>query len=135
MLQLIGLREGERIILLFASLLTAALAGRSFGLLNDFPWIPRLAGGGSAGGHRRGGRGGGGGRGGKPARSSRQSRDFDRVVSGPWSGGGGGAPTASGGSAADQAEMDRLLDKMNSVGLSESERRRLTELGRRLRGS
>jgi hypothetical protein len=30
--------------------------------------------------------------------------------------------------------MDRLLDKMNSVGLSDAERKRLSELGRRLRG-
>ncbi|MEN9506452.1 MAG: hypothetical protein RI958_2378, partial [Actinomycetota bacterium] len=55
----------------------------------------------------------------------KQSRDFDRVVTqGPW------APPSS----TDQDEMDRLLDKMNSVGLSDAERKRLSELGRRLRG-
>ena len=58
----------------------------------------------------------------KPRR--KQSRDFDRVVSGPW----------AGPSPLDQHEMDRLLDKMNSVGLSDAERKRLTELGKRLRG-
>jgi hypothetical protein len=31
--------------------------------------------------------------------------------------------------------MDQLLDKMNSVGLSDAERKRLSELGRRLRGN
>ena len=128
-LQLAGLREGERIILLFAALITAALAGRAFGLLAEFPWIPRLAGGRRAAAAAADARHVGG-----TGRSSRQSRDFDRVVSGPWAG-SGPAPAPATGSAADHAEMDRLLDKMNSVGLSEAERRRLTELGRRLRGS
>ena len=60
------------------------------------------------------------------AKRKKQSRDFDRVVTpGPW----------NGPSPGDQAEMDRLLDKMNSVGLSEAERKRLSELGKRLRGS
>ena len=119
-LQLTGLRQEERIILLFVSLATAALAGRSMGLLSEYAWIPRLAGGsGSGSGARSSGRNA------KPARR-KQSRDFDRVVTpGPWSG-----PSTS-----DQEEMDRLLDKMNSVGLTDAERRRLTELGRRLRGS
>jgi len=120
-LQLIGLRQNERIVLLFVSLLTAALAGRAFGLLSEFPWIPRLAGAG----------GGSPQRGGAPQRAKRgkatgsKGRDFDRVVAGPWTG-----PSPD-----DHAEMDRLLDKMNSVGLSDAERRRLTELGRKLRGS
>jgi membrane associated rhomboid family serine protease len=120
LLQLIGFREEERILLLFVSLATAALAGRRFGLLANYPWIPKLGGGSgrtrAAGGRTR-----------KPVRStsSNRGRDFDRVVTaGPWAG-----PSAD-----DQAEMDHLLDKMNSVGLSESERRRLTELGKRLRG-
>jgi membrane associated rhomboid family serine protease len=66
------------------------------------------------------------GRASAPAKRKKQSRDFDRVVTqGPWSG-----PTPG-----DQAEMDRLLDKMNSVGLSDTERKRLSELGKRLRGS
>lgn len=58
-------------------------------------------------------------------RKQKQNRDFDRVVTGPWT-----APTL-----ADQAEMDRLLDKMNSVGLTDAERKRLSELGKKLRGS
>jgi len=116
-LQLLGLRESDRIVLLFVSLATAAIAGRSFGLLGEQQWIPSLA------GH---GRSRSGGRSSPRASTSRRSgRDADRVVSvGPW----------TGPSPADQAEMDRLLDKMNSVGLSETERKRLSELGRRLRG-
>jgi membrane associated rhomboid family serine protease len=118
-LQLVGLRESDRILLLMVSLATAALAGRAFGLLAAYGWIPRLAG---SGPHSSSGSGG--------AKSRRKTggskgRDFDRVVTGPW---GGPSP-------ADQTEMDRLLDKMNSVGLSDTERRRLTELGRKLRGN
>lgn len=109
-LQLTGMRDSDRILLLFVSLLTAAVAGRSFGLLGDYPFIPKLAGGGGGRRTRRRGRG--------------RGRDFDRVVAGPWN-----PPTH-----ADQAEMDRLLDKMNTVGLSDAERRRLSELGKRLRG-
>ena len=119
-LQLLGLRESERIILLFVSLITAALAGRSFGLLGEYPWIPRLAGGSSRGSGRAVG-----GQRSKRKVTGSKGRDFDRVVAGPWTG-----PSPD-----DHAEMDRLLDKMNSVGLSDAERRRLTELGRRLRGS
>jgi membrane associated rhomboid family serine protease len=117
-LQLVGLRETERIVLLFVSLITAALAGRAFGLLGDYAWIPKLAGGGSqrpAAGRARS----------RPKVTGSKGRDFDRVVAGPWTG-----PSPD-----DHAEMDRLLDKMNSVGLSDAERRRLTELGRKLRGS
>ena len=116
LLQLIGFREEERILLLFVSLATAALAGRRFGLLAEYAWIPKLGGGRrrtAVGGPRP-----------KPVRSTR-GRDFDRVVTaGPWTG-----PSAD-----DQTEMDHLLDKMNSVGLSDAERRRLSELGKRLRG-
>jgi len=120
LLQLIGLRQEERILLLFVSLATAALAGRRFGLLSEYPWIPKLGGG-------RSRRRAVSGRSQRPLRSTRSSggRDFDRVVTaGPWSG-----PSPD-----DQAEMDHLLDKMNSVGLSDAERRRLSELGKRLRG-
>lgn len=119
-LQLIGLRESERIVLLFVSLTTAAFAGRAFGLLGNYPFIPKLAGGSPS----SGGRVGSGPRK-RPKVASSKGRDFDRVVTGPWTG-----PSAD-----DHAEMDRLLDKMNSVGLSDAERRRLTDLGRRLRGN
>ena len=124
LLQLVGLRQEERIVLLLVSLATAALAGRRFGLLSAYPFIPRLGGGGTSRGRKPVG-----GRSQRPARSttstSGRGRDFDRVVTaGPWSG-----PSPD-----DQAEMDHLLDKMNSVGLSDAERRRLSELGKRLRG-
>jgi membrane associated rhomboid family serine protease len=104
-------------------LLTCALAlvvMRQFGELREtMSFIPQVFGDTKSSGSR-------GGRSAKPAKRKKQSRDFDRVVTqGPWNG-----PTAG-----DQAEMDRLLDKMNSVGLSDVERKRLSELGKRLRGS
>lgn len=102
-------------------LLTCALAlvvMRQFGELREtMGFIPQFAGGKKSSGSTRSAA--------KPARRKKQTRDFDRVVTqGPWNG-----PTPG-----DQAEMDRLLDKMNSVGLSDTERKRLTELGKRLRG-
>ena len=114
-LRLSGLRESERIILLFVSLATAAIVGRSYGLLAQYEWLPHIPLPGGSLNDSSSSR--------KPRR--KQTRDFDRVVSGPWAGGP---------SPLDQHEMDRLLDKMNSVGLSDAERKRLTELGKRLRG-
>ncbi|MEK7422814.1 MAG: rhomboid family intramembrane serine protease [Actinomycetota bacterium] len=111
-LQLSGNRDSERIILLLVSLATAAIAGRGYGLLAEYAWIPHIPMPNSSAKP-------------KTKRSRRQGRDFDRVVAGPW----------TGPSPADQHEMDRLLDKMNSVGLSDAERKRLSELGKRLRGS
>lgn len=105
-------------------LLTCALAlvvMRQFGELREtMGFIPQFAGGKkSSAGARSPAKPG------KPGKRKKQTRDFDRVVTqGPWNG-----PTPG-----DQAEMDRLLDKMNSVGLSDAERKRLTELGKRLRG-
>lgn len=115
-LQLSGMRESERILLLLVSLATAALVGRGYGLLTEYAWIPHLPMPISANRPKSGS---------KRKRSLPQGRDFDRVVSGPW----------AGPSPMDQSEMDHLLDKMNSVGLSDSERKRLSELGKRLRGN
>lgn len=116
MLQLLGYRQSDQIILLLVSLVTAALAGKRFGLLSQYSFIPQLGGSGSGSSRRSRS---------KKSTKRKQSRDFDRVVTqGPW------APP----SASEQDEMDRLLDKMNSVGLSDAERRRLSDLGKRLRG-
>jgi hypothetical protein len=99
-----GVLVQELLMIVFALVMV-----RQWGHLTDLTFIPRF---GKGGGRSNS----------KPRR--KQSRDFDRVVSGPWQG-----PSPS-----DQAEMDRLLDKMNSVGLSDAERKRLSELGKRLRG-
>lgn len=95
----------------------ALVMARSWGFVTELSFIPKI-GGGASGRPRSSG-------GGKRSRAQRQSRDFDRVVSGPW----------TGPSPADQAEMDHLLDKMNTVGLTDAERKRLSDLGKRLRGN
>lgn len=117
LLQLTGMRQQSLILVLLASLATAALAGRAFGLLTDYPWIPRLGSGRPRGSTRRP----------KRSRSSRTSKGT--VVDGPW------APPAH--SADEQAELDGLLDKIGSHGmdsLSRSEKERLNELSKKLRG-
>ena len=121
-LQLIGLRNERGIIFLFVSIVTAALAARSFGLATSLPWIPKIPLPGS------------GTRSSKPARSS--SRGARRtVVDGPWT-----PPppprAASPDAAAAQVELDALLDKISESGiesLSAAEKRRLNDLSKRLR--
>jgi membrane associated rhomboid family serine protease len=118
MLRYLGDRLWGTLLMEVFVLVTALVIVRQYGFVERLTFIPRLMGstpGGNAGAGRGGGRS-------KPKR--KQTRDFDRVVSGPW----------TGPSPLDQHEMDRLLDKMNSVGLSDAERKRLTELGKRLRG-
>jgi hypothetical protein len=100
-----GILVQELLMLVFALVMV-----RQWGHLSDLTFIPRFT---KGGGQK------------KSAKRRKQSRDFDRVVTGPWA-----APSLS-----DQDEMDRLLDKMNSVGLSDAERKRLSELGKRLRGN
>ena len=117
-LQYIGNRYWGTLTLLLLVLATTLVTVRQFGHLDRLTFIPQFMGSKPA---RSGSRPKP-----KPARRTKQSRDFDRVVTaGPW----------TGPSPADQAEMDRLLDKMNSVGLSDAERKRLSELGKRLRGN
>jgi membrane associated rhomboid family serine protease len=115
-LQLIGLRLPELIVLLAASLATALLAGRAFGVLTQYEWIPNLSRQGSR--HSRGRR----------RRSSRSSGQS--VVAGPWA--GSNAPNSR-----DQNELDALLDKISANGidsLARGEKARLNELSKKLRG-
>lgn len=110
-LQLLGLRESERIVLLAVSLATALLAGRAFGVLTQYDWIPNLA--------RRSG---------KQKRAARRSGQT--VVAGPWSGSSAHDPR-------DQYELDALLDKISASGidsLGRGEKARLNELSKKLRG-
>jgi membrane associated rhomboid family serine protease len=111
-LQLIGYRIPELIVLLFVSLATAVLSARAFGMLTDYEWLPKLN------------------LPGKKAKSSRRSGG-PTVVAGPWS---GSQPAHT---AADQMELDTLLDKINAGGidsLSRHEKSRLNELSKKLRG-
>ncbi|MBI4882983.1 MAG: rhomboid family intramembrane serine protease [Actinobacteria bacterium] len=110
-LNLIGLRLANLVLLLAVSLATAALAARAFGILGDYPWIPKLA---------------------IPSRRrKRLPRATDqRVVTRPWAGSNSPDPR-------DQAELDALLDKISARGidsLSRDEKARLNELSQKLRG-
>ena len=134
-LQYLGNRQEERILLLLVSIATAALTARSFGLATSLPWIPKipLPAGGGGGGRRR-----------RPPRQ--RSAGGGRVVDGPW-GDAPSAPRRSSGASlpqppgpavpdGDQAELDALLDKISDLGmdgLSSDEKRRLNDLSKRMR--
>jgi membrane associated rhomboid family serine protease len=110
MLQLMGDRDGRRLVFFIVSLLVGAFAARAVGMLENFPWIPKIS-----MPHRR--------------RQPKQSRR-PAVVAGPWA----GSSTVS----AAQSELDELLDKISATGinsLSKAEKERLNELSKRLRGS
>jgi len=116
LLDLVSDRLWELVYVLLVALGTGLLVGRHYGLAEEQAWIPHVK---ATGGPRA------------PARSRRRKpRRGEVVVSGPW---GGPAPVSS---AADQAEVDRLLDKISAVGmdgLTADEKRRLKEASERLR--
>lgn len=111
-LQLLGLRDGRGLAFLMVMLTLAALSARTFGMLTEYEWLPRL-------GRSRP----------KQARR-RRSRTPAPVVSGPWAG------SADPAAVMEQAELDGLLDKISASGidsLSKAEKQRLNELSKRLR--
>lgn len=118
-LSLVGSRQGGGLLVLIASLATAALLSRRYGLLDAYAFIPQLGSSSS----------GGGGRKRRKRSSARQSRG-QAVVQGPWE------QPAQGLSPAEQAELDSLLDKTSASGLdslSRTEKARLNELSKKLR--
>lgn len=118
-LSLVGSRQGGGLLVLIASLATAALLSRRYGLLDAYAFIPQLGSPSS----------GGGGRKRRKRSSARQSRG-QAVVQGPWE------QPAQGLSPAEQAELDSLLDKTSASGLdslSRTEKARLNELSKKLR--
>lgn len=140
-LQLIGYDDWDRILFRLFSFVVTALVARSMGMLSEFPWIPAVPIGG-AGRHR----------GRRPKRGSSRSsrwtgvRGGGDVVAGPWTGEDRRGPERSEPLpqpprsateiAADQTELDELLDKISAGGLeslSGDEKRRLNELSKRLR--
>lgn len=121
------------LIFLLATIGAALSVGRSLGLATAWP-IPHIPLGSGGGGARRT-------KPTKPTKPKRQKRGGagPRVVEGPWSKGSATRPPPpppkpAGPSPADQAELDGLLDKMNSDGgLSIDDKKRLNELSKRLR--
>ena len=113
-LQYLGNRMVGALLVELGAILVGAVAARQYGMLNELPFIPRWSG---AKASR------------KPAR--RRSASGNTVVAGPWAG------ADSGHSAADEAELDHLLDQISARGidsLSRDEKARLNELSKKLRG-
>ena len=129
-LQYLGYRETERIVLLFVTIAVAALTARSMGLAQSLPWIPKIPYPAGQGSRRRR----------RPARGTRGG-----VIDGPWAATSRGGPTGSAtlpqppkpaDDPRDQIELDHLLDKISASGmdgLTAEEKRRLNELSKRLR--
>ncbi len=127
-LQLVGLRLGRSIVFLFVSLATAAIAARSYGLMERLNFIPTLP---LPGSEARSQKPSSGPQ--KSARASKGNKRGKKVVQGPWD-----APSAPTLPDRDllQKEMDNLLDKISANGmdaLSLDEKRRLNELSKLLR--
>ena len=134
LLQLTSNRASGQIVFLLATIGVALSFGRSLGLATAWP-IPHIPIGGiGSGGSSRS-------RTVKPTRPKRRSdRGGNRVVDGPWNAptppSPSGPPQRPPATAADQAELDGLLDKIGSEGmesLSRDEKSRLNELSKRLR--
>lgn len=133
LLQISADGSGEQFLFYLASLVIAGLAGRAVGMLAAYPWIPKVPlpdtmTGVRSSGPRRSHRGRvSGGRSGR-------SRRRNQVVDGPWKALDPSPSSAD--TAAAQAELDVLLDKISASGLeslSTDEKRRLNELSKRLR--
>ena len=107
-LQLLDLGSYRGIAVLLSVVAVALLGLKAFGLGDELTWVPNIN-------PKRGGPGKGG-----KGRARKFKPGRPTVVAGPW----------------DQAELDRLLDKMGSGGmsnLSATEQKRLKELSKRLR--
>ena len=127
LLQFSGTGNTGRILFLLISVGTALVAGRSLGLATGWP-IPHLP------------LDGTGQRTPKKTKRSKPTRRSSgpRVVEGPWKSGPAPIPPPVGPSAADQAELDALLDKIGADGmdsLSATEKQRLNDLSKRLRNN
>jgi len=130
-LQYIGNRDRNSIVLLAVTIGVAALTARALGLAQTLPWIPKIPL--PSGGRRR------------RKRSRRSSRQGD-VISGPWStpaprepyrGSTLPQPPRPDEDPRDQIELDELLEKISDGGgldaLTAAEKRRLNEISQRLR--
>ena len=128
LLQFTGTDQTGLTIFLLVSVGVALVAGRSLGLATGWP-IPHLPLDGSSTPRAK--------KKSKPRRSSGSSGSSgQRVVEGPWKNAPAPMPPPTGPSAADQIELDELLDKIGANGmdsLTSSEKKRLNDLSKRLR--
>ncbi|MFZ4717866.1 MAG: rhomboid family intramembrane serine protease [Ilumatobacteraceae bacterium] len=114
----LGNRQYERLVLELAIIVMALGGARQYGMLDDLQFIPRFGGGAPKA------------KAAKPARSKSAKGGGD-VVAGPW-----GPPTTQH-SAIEELELNQLLDKISAQGmdaLSKTEKARLNELSKKLRG-
>ena len=117
-LQYMGREFYGALLVELGAIIVGTITARQFGMLNDLAFIPRFVSSKS-------------GRGGKKSKA-KSVRGGSSVVSGPWA----GTPEPAH-SAADQMELDGLLDKISAQGmdsLSRTEKARLNELSKKLRG-
>lgn len=142
--QILADPQSERhLLFLFVTLAVAGVTARSMGLLASLPWVPAVPlGRFGPSGRRRPRRARPGPRG-APRPRPRGSGD---VVAGPWESSASTGPGAStrlppppppaADAAADQAELDALLDKISAQGmdgLTPGDKQRLNELSKRMR--
>ena len=114
-LRYLGNRRFETLFLELGVILVGLVAARQYGLVSNLEFIPHFGGGKSKK---------------KTARATKR-QGGSTVVAGPW-------PVAdTGHSTTDQLELDGLLDKISARGidsLSRTEKNRLNELSKKLRG-
>lgn len=114
-LRYLGDRRFETLFLELGVIVVGLVAARQYGLVSSLEFIPKFGGGKSKS---------------RTARATRR-QGGSTVVAGPWS----AATTQH--SALDQMELDGLLDKISAQGidsLSRTEKNRLNELSKKLRG-
>jgi len=138
-LQYTGARATGALLFMLIGIAVALVAGRSLGLATGWP-IPHvdLSGVGTGSASASGGSNRSPKRRRPPKPKRTKSSGGAKVVDGPWN--NAPAPTAPpvGPSAADQAELDGLLDKIGANGmdsLSAGEKKRLNDLSKRLRNT
>ncbi|MEO6124808.1 MAG: rhomboid family intramembrane serine protease [Ilumatobacteraceae bacterium] len=119
-LQRLGARQSESLLVYIAGIVVALLTARSFGMLNDFPWMPKIKLPGQSRGSRKR----------RPVSRTVGGGSREVVVDGPW------PTTPMYKPMQDQAEVDQILDKIALVGmdgLTADEKKRLNDASKRLR--
>lgn len=114
-LRYLGDRRFETLFLELGVIVVGLVTARQYGLVSSLEFIPKFGGGTST----------------KKAARATKRQGGSTVVAGPWT------VADAGNSAIDQMELDGLLDKISAHGidsLSRTEKNRLNELSKKLRG-